>query len=214
MKPLLASLLALTLLLVAQPAHAQASQPAAQADDDLNLSVGARIGGYGFREKRSDGVTWLDCRMDGAGVFGLLDLGSPTYFGELGLDFYSASDGLLAEAGDMDRLSLHAQAAIGARSQVSPWFVPYVQLGAGVEWTHLHLNHGPEAGGFYPSAFFGIGAEIPIHDKFILGSNLRVLAMAHPAHETHGEAHATDGEELRLDYAPAGQALFFVRYGL
>jgi hypothetical protein len=209
-------------------AQAQAQEPQVQADltERWRPSFGARIGGYGFRELKARAVSWTDCRMDGAGVFGAVDL-SEHLFAELSFDFYGASAILVGELEAMDRVSAHTQGALGLRMATGGRFVPYLQVGGGAEWTRVDMPGFARTQGWFPTGFFGVGGELALTDHLRLGASLRVAAMAHPLH-AHGGEGAHEGHALghgalpapaaaprvQMEYAPAGQALFLVRYSL
>lgn len=198
---------------------------------ELKPGFGVRVGGHGFRHQDTadGGLTWLDCRMDGAGVLGTLDF-TEHFFGELSVDFYGAT-GDVIDAG-MDRVSLYSTAALGFRMAPDAFFSPYFQIGGGAEWTRITmLESGAETEAWYPNAFFGVGGEISLTENLHLGANVRIFAMPHPVHQHgpdgnildnaigHGEAidlggsdHENHGATVKMD--AAGQGQFFVRYSL
>ena len=102
--------------------------------DSPTLGVGARVGGYGFREVNGSTLSWNDCRMNGTGLFGTIDLGRH-FFGELSADLYHAT-GSTVDSG-MDRLSFHTFGAFGAKMLPDEFITPYIQVGGGPEFT-LH----------------------------------------------------------------------------
>ena len=201
--------------------------------DDARLvpGFGFRVGGYGFREIDGDSTAWSDCRMDGMGLFGTLDL-NRNLFAELSADFYNARHSTVNDE-RMDRFSAHSLAAIGFR--MFPEFVltPYIQAGGGAEWTRIELHDtGAEKTAVYPMGFLGFGAEVTIIEHLSLGANVRMLLAAHPEHQhdgshAHGEALSasghpqvgtkrlsleSDGVETKM--RQAAQAQFFLRYAL
>ncbi|MSP15998.1 MAG: hypothetical protein EXR73_05200 [Myxococcales bacterium] len=186
--------------------------------DLVGATVGARVGGYGFRQPATEtgGHTgWEDCRMNGLGLFAQANfLG---LFGEAGIDTYfadafprsghahDASDGA-ADALAMDRSSTLVSAAVGVR--MFPWLPvsPYLQLGAGVELTRVSL---PEAGledsRVLPLGFIGVGGDLKVGRRLRLGANLRVHVMGHFEH---------DGSTLEPEPELAAQGQFYVSYTL
>ncbi len=195
--------------------------------ETLRPHIGVRIGGYGFRHRSSSGdVTWLDCRMDGAGLMGTLDL-SRHFFTEIGADFYAVSD-FIAEDTEMDRISLHMQGALGVRMFPESFLTPYLQIGAGAEWTTISTERETLAQ-WTPTLFFGLGGDIDLGSRLTLGASLRIVAMNHPVH-THNNEHQHESfedklnalrnptalpnsSEIATEIAPAGQAQFYVMYG-
>jgi hypothetical protein len=179
---------------------------------------GARVGGYGFQSH--DGSNdWNDCRMNGFGVFGTLDA-NRWLFGEAALDFYAADPEHLEHG--MDRVSTIPSLAAGLR--MFPEFVltPYVQIGAGAEWTRVDLA-GAQSERLYPMGFIGIGTELNVLRELKLGANLRMLAAAQAEPSAHGGAHAVPVEQPAGDQAGSGvpmrlglaaQGQIFARYAL
>ena len=78
MPRLIASLVATSLAMLGAVAHAE---PEGMSDGRATgslagVSVGARIGGYGFRRDEGDRRSaWDECRMNGLGVFATKALG-------------------------------------------------------------------------------------------------------------------------------------------
>jgi hypothetical protein len=173
----------------------------------LRPGFGARVGGYGFR---GEGSKWDDCRMNGFGVFGTLDLTKHAFL-ELGLDSYQ----LLragGESSDMDRVSILTSVAGGLRMFPDFFITPYVQIGAGVEWTRVDIM-GQRTTGTYPIGFIGLGAELNLGDHLRAGAVMRMLGMAHPNHD--GEDSIVYRQEpTKMEYQPATQGQFYVRYAL
>ena len=214
--------LSLLALVVALPSIAYAEPPdrAHRTATPLTFGFGARVGGYGFREYRDDKLIWQDCRMNGTGIFGTLDIGR-YLFGEVSADLYNAIARPLSNG--MDRTSLHTLAAVGARAFPDSWVTPYVQVGGGPEFTRIELG-GDSLKAVLPEAFMGIGGELNWkHLHF--GTTLRVFTMAVPTHPhsvTHpssggGGAHTAhqalepDGE-VEVQQEAAAQMQFSVRY--
>ena len=216
----LAAALALVICVIASPAQAD---PLPVADDTLALSLGARIGGYGFREVAEGATAWNDCRMDGGGVFGQLDLGKH-FYSELAFDFYQAHADVVSSG--MERLSFHSQASAGLRMFPEFWVVPTLHVGAGAEWTKVEmLESGAEMEDIFPVAFMGLGGELNLLDDLRVGAHVRMMVMSLPLHGeggTHahgvGSAYSHVQQGLREDaaiptsYEAAGQAQFFIRY--
>lgn len=217
-------------LVVAAGLGGAASQAAAQeaavqeeAAAWPELAVGARIGGYGFRDARGGATRWDDCRMDGAGLFGTAGWGRHL-FGEVALDLYQAHADVVSEG--MDRSSVHLQGAAGVRMLPDFHVSPYIQAGGGAEWTSLELTAtGQRFEGWLPSGFLGLGAELNVLGDLKLGAQIKMLWMAHPVHD-HGAAGASHGlaaahveaapaaEPVEMEYGAGGQAQFFIRYAL
>jgi hypothetical protein len=156
------------------------------------------IGGYGFRAADQ---SWNDCRMNGVGLFGTLDFTRHAFL-EVGLDSYNA----VGNDPDMDdRVSVLSSVAGGLRMFPDFVITPYAQVGAGMEWTRVE-HAGARTSGLWPLGFLGIGAEINLSSHFKAGANLRVFGMAHPYEQI--------GNEIKMEYQPASQGSFFVRYVL
>src|SRR5512143_2663995 len=102
------------------------------------LSVGFRVGGYGFH--RENDSNWNECRMNGAGVFAQRAVRGPLYV-EAGLDAYSTIGGGPSTDLPIDRQSALVSIAGGARAEVTSWLSGYVQLGAGVELARLAVPY-------------------------------------------------------------------------
>jgi hypothetical protein len=188
----------------AESPDAQKSEPA------IRPGFGARIGGYGFR-RTSDGK-WDDCRMNGLGVFGTIDFGK-YFFGELGLDSYSAVKTGGPDDG-MDRISLLTSMAAGVR-MFPDWYVtPYVELGTGLEWTRVKIDNGGSTTGTYPIGFFGVGADLNVVAHLKLGMVMRVLAMPHPNDAADDGIVYQHPAAPTMEYQPAAQGQFYLRYVL
>jgi hypothetical protein len=148
--------------------------------------VGFRVGGYGFRREGdpTPGEGWTECRMDGIGVFADRTLRGPVYL-EAGVDGYTSSTLFETAAQKMDapidRISLLVSVAGGARSQLTRWLRGYVQLGVGVELTHVSMPYG-NTGTIrddlaLPEGFFGVGADIRVARATYIGATMRMLVM-------------------------------------
>ena len=179
------------------------------AESPWAFGVGTRIGGYGFRHVKDETLSWNDCRMDGFGLFGTVDYGD-YFFGELSVDYYHATGKTVASG--MDRLSLHVSGAVGLR--LLPDFVvrPYIQAGAGPEWTRMEVG-GTSRQVVLAAPFMAVGGEVNL-GKLKLGSHLRAAAMGLPDHlhpEAGGHDHG-DGGSGQVRYETAGWMQFFARY--
>lgn len=144
-------------------------------------SLGARVGGYGFRRAGSE--VWDECRMNGVGVFGDQALRGP-WFVEGGLDLYFSATTPISRPEDdlpIDRASALVTAAIGARATIGhPRLTGYTQLGLGLELTQVAV---PYDGGLLedrqalPDGFLGVGGELRLGTDTSIGANLRVHVM-------------------------------------
>ena len=153
-------------------------------------AVGARVGGYGFREptpasgQEKSGTGWQACRMNGIGVFVNRNL-DKTFFVEGGLDTYFADDTVVENASDsydtpIDRVSGLLSVSAGARLYPSSVVSPYVQLGLGAELTRVRLPAlAMEDTALLPFGFFGVGATVRVSSRVKLGSVFRVNAMGY-----------------------------------
>ena len=159
----------------------------ATAGADELYSIGARVGGYGFRRAEDPGLIegaagdgWNVCRMNGFGVFADRALAGP-WFVEAGLDtYFSIGQGESTDL-PLDRESILLSTAIGARMQFASWFAGFVQVGAGVELTKLSVPWGDDsirADKVYPDGFVGLGFDLKIARGTYLGASLRGLVMA------------------------------------
>ena len=179
---------------------------------------GARVGGYGF-QSHDGSDDWDDCRMNGFGVFGTLDV-NRYVFGEAALDFYSAAPEHLEHG--MDRVSTIPTLAGGLRMFPDFVLTPYVQAGAGVEITRVDLA-GARTERVYPIGFVGLGAELNVTHQLKLGVNFRMLAAAQAEPAAHGSAHgvtgevpaaAADSEGVPMRFGLAAQGQVLARYAL
>jgi hypothetical protein len=180
---------------------------------------GARVGGYGFRDPNG-GAAWDACRMNGFGVFGTLDANKYLY-GELSLDFYSATPDTVSEG--LDRTSTHMLTGVGFRMLPDFVITPYVMLGGGAEYTRVELPQG-DLEALYPMGFIGLGGEINVTRELKLGAVVRMLATARPEFSAdasgsiYGSSEAAlTGEassDPEMEFDIASQAQFFLRYTL
>ena len=109
------------------------------------FTVGARVGGYGFRNPGTvddhGHVAWDACRMNGLGVFARRPVGR--LFAEAGADLYFAESFPMTPApGDeaIDRVSGLLTVAIGADVVRTRRVSIHAQLGAGLELTRVAMT--------------------------------------------------------------------------
>jgi hypothetical protein len=193
--------------------------PTAAAAEPMINGVGARVGGYGFRETADASVMtetsttgWQACRMNGIGVFATRDL-DRHFFVEGGLDTYftdqfptGASTGNYDTP--IDRVSGLMTVAGGARLFPDARISPYVQLGIGAELTRVRLPAlGLEDTAVLPMGFFGIGASLALGDRLRLGATFRVNAMGY-----YDDAQFQTEMQPEVELATQGQ--FFAAYEL
>lgn len=205
--------IALAATLVAPPVTAEEAPP---QDEGPTFGIGARVGGYGFREVRDDKLSWQDCRMNGTGVFATLDF-TRHFFGEVSADLYHATAGPVS--GGMDRSSFHTLAAVGARLLPDYFLTPFIQAGAGPEFTRIDVGEASDRF-VLPEAFMGVGGELN-WKSFHFGSTLRVATMGLPVHD-HGTTTSGSGtvhqhleseeQGIEVRQQAAGHVLFTVRY--
>jgi hypothetical protein len=175
--------LTVALLLVSSVAAAEDAAPTTAPS--TGYEIGARIGGYGFRREGdpTPGEGWTECRMNGFGVFGNKHVQGPLFL-EAGLDMYSSATGPIgaSNANDLpvDRTSGLISAAVGVRTNVTSWLGAYLQLGGGMELTHVSVPYGDTRirdNKAMPEGFFGIGADIKIFRATRIGASFRTLVM-------------------------------------
>lgn len=205
---------AMCCLFLSLPADLQASQLEATEEKSSWLdgaALGFRVGGYGFRHKREEGIRWDGCRMDGSGIFFTYDL-TDRLFAEASVDMYHAI-GRVVENG-MERLSLFQMGAIGVRSEPLWIVTPYLQIGMGAEWTRIEVDD-RHSRKWLALGFAGFGARAEV-GSFGFGANLRVALMGDADHShDHLESehhHADQGSTVDTRYEPAGHALFFAKF--
>ncbi len=197
-------------------ASAIATSPAAAADplDALTgVTVGSRVGGYGFRNQEAGDRrdAWNDCRMNGLGVFAQKDVGHVNV--EAGADIYFSESFPMKPSGDdagEDRLSGLFTVAAGARILDTGRFRALAQLGTGVELTHFKMampdGDVGEASRALPMGFVGITGEIAIGARTAIGASLRTYVM--------GKFEANAACELTVHPEAAAQGQFFLSYRL
>jgi hypothetical protein len=218
-------LIAATLLLVSSVAAAEDASPTAAPTG--NYEIGARIGGYGFRREGdpTPGEGWTECRMNGFGVFGNKHVQGPLFL-EAGLDMYSSATGPVgsaASANDLpiDRTSGLISAAVGVRTNVTSWLGAYLQLGGGMELTHVSVPYGDTRirdNKAMPEGFFGLGADIKIFRATRIGASFRTLVMGNFDYDparldmSNGWVSAPPASEVfDASTSVAAQAQFYVR---
>ncbi len=176
------------------------------AEDDtfFKLALGARVGGYGFRDVDEEGdLTWERCRMNGVGVFTTLDMGAH-FFTEASIDVYHTT-GEPTKNG-IDRLAVHALVSVGARFFPEWWVSPHVQFGGGAEFSSAEI-YGAEAHSVAPIGFLGIGGELTFWESFRPGMAIRSHLMPIPEYDWK-----TAQGDVRWKTEVAGQALFYARF--
>jgi hypothetical protein len=143
------------------------------------MSVGFRIGGYGFRREATPEQPndWTQCRMNGVGVFATRTVRGPLFI-EAGLDAYSSQQ---PEPQDLpiDRQSALLTTAIGVRSNIVSWLAAYAQLGVGAELTRVAVPYGDAsiaANKVMPDGFLGVGGELQL-GKTHVGAIMRTFVM-------------------------------------
>jgi hypothetical protein len=182
--------------------------------------VGARIGGYGFREgvdatgQMGSSTGWQACRMNGIGVFASRDL-NRNFFVEGALDTYFTDNDATVLGSDssgydtpIDRVSGLVSVAAGARIFPDALISPYVQLGVGGEVTRVRL---PEVGmqdtALLPMGFFGVGANLRLGKRLKFTTVLKVNAMGY-----YDDAQFQDQLDAKTELAT--QAQFALSYRL
>lgn len=208
MRHLIAALCALCALGVMPSwSMAQGNNQETLKDPGITSAIGARVGGYGFRQLNSNNnVDWNNCRMNGVGVWGTFDF-TRNLFTEVSADMYYATGETLKSG--IDRLSMHSLASVGFRLVPDFLISPYIQLGGGVEYTWVEV-YGNKDQGFKPIGFVGIGGELNL-DPFKLGLAIRSNAMQLPVYDWGGDQSLRE-VSYRTEFA--GQMLFSVRYVL
>ncbi|MBK9033576.1 MAG: hypothetical protein IPL61_20320 [Myxococcales bacterium] len=221
----LAACLAATTALTATAVADQPTEAAPGARPASPLTVGARVGGYGFRNPASvDGtghVAWDQCRMNGLGVFARRPLGR--FFAEGGADVYFTESfptgGADVPAGEpRSRLSGLVTVAAGANVVETKRFVAYAQLGAGVEVTQFRFTSGMdtlEDRRALPLGFVGVGGELRF-GRTSLGASLRAHVMGNYSAVYQADRDTWDPESNHLEVTAeaAAQGQFYVGYAL
>lgn len=145
------------------------------------MSIGFRVGGYGFRREGASSETqsWDQCRMNGLGLFGNRTVRGPLFV-EAGLDTYFSTNQAQPTDLPIDRQSALVSVAGGVRTQVTSWLRGYAQLGVGLELTRVAVPYGDSTirdSKALPDGFLGIGGDIRIADGTYLGASMRTLVM-------------------------------------
>ena len=195
----------------------------ASADDNMTAgavySVGARVGGYGFREQDEEGkATWDDCRMNGLGLFGqraltrhvMLEAGLDTYFADqTGLPGHDHGGGDADVMGEgMDRVSTIG--TFGAALNLMPGYrvTPTLGAGVGVELTRVSMPGHDDASRVLPMGYLAIGVDGRVWKTMHLGANVRMNAMGHFDHD---DPNMT---EMKAEPELASQGQFYLRVDL
>jgi hypothetical protein len=183
----------ITLAILSTPALAQPQQEpvggATAGDHDrMGLTMGFRVGGYGFREAAdNDGGRdeWSACRMNGMGLFGHKSIRGP-FFVEGGVDAYFSEAFPIGEQEQgqyetpIDRLSSIITVAAGMRWFERARVSPYVLAGGGIELTRVRApDLGLEDSAALPVGFFGFGADVKVGSRVRLGAAFRLNAMGY-----------------------------------
>ena len=187
------------------------------------MSVGVRIGGYGFRREGDSSQTnqWTECRMNGVGVFANRTVRGPLFV-EAGLDAYSSINQPEAQDLPIDRQSALLSTAVGVRSNLVSWLSAYAQLGLGAELTRVAVPYGDSsitANKVMPDGFFGVGAELRL-GKTHFGAMMRTLVMGNfnydPQRLQMTGQWAQPSADQVFDATPslAAQGQFYVRRDL
>jgi hypothetical protein len=219
------TVLALTFA-TAATAYADPSSVTTRVNSAPSFSLGVRVGGYGFRrEGDTSASSWTECRMNGLGVFGNHRLRGP-FFVEGGLDVYTSQNfPTPANPNDLpiDRSSGLLSAALGARTPFTSWLGGYVQLGAGLELTHVSVPWGDDKirdNKLMPEGFFGFGADIKLGKATYIGAQLRTLLMGNfdydPAQLEMQKWTFKPSPDQVFDASPslAAQGQFYLRHDL
>jgi len=145
------------------------------------MSVGFRIGGYGFRREgaANAGTTWDECRMNGLGVFANRTVRGPLFV-EAGLDTYFSINQAQPQDLPIDRQSALVSVAAGVRTSFTSWLDGYAQLGIGAELARLAVPYGDQTlrdDKVMPDGFVGVGADIRIGRATHVGAMMRTLVM-------------------------------------
>lgn len=198
----------LCLILASSSAFAQDVSGEVSEESGLRPAIGARIGGYGFRQLNQDNnFDWFLCRMDGVGIFGTLDITDHVY-AELSTDLYFATQETMRQG--LDRISLHTVASGGLRLFPGALITPNIHAGGGAEFTWVRV-YGNERQEIVPVGFLGIGGELN-WERLHLGMSIRANAMQLPEYDWNSPETTPDQVAMRTEVA--GQMMFSVRYTL
>jgi hypothetical protein len=197
------------------------------AADPRPITVGARVGGYGFRnpdsvDTTSGHVAWDECRMNGLGVFGRRGVGR--WFGEAGVDLYFSEAfplpaAEMADGESIDRLSGLTTIAAGANVIETQHVIGYAQIGVGVELTQFRFQHGDDTLATrraLPMGFVGVGGELRVGSRTSFGASLRAHIMGNFNAAYQANRDVWDPMTNHLEVAPeaAAQGQFYVAYRL
>jgi hypothetical protein len=134
--------------------------------------------------------------------------------------------GSAATANDLpiDRTSGLLSAAVGVRTNVTSWLGAYLQLGGGMELTHVSVPYGDTRirdNKAMPEGFFGFGADIKIFRATRIGASFRTLVMGNFDYDparldmSNGWVSAPPASEVfDASTGVAAQAQFYVRHEL
>lgn len=180
----LASAVAACLMATTAQAESERGVQRTAASTPSTWSMGARVGGYGFRRPQPAASTeWNVCRMNGVGIF-LNHKLRGALFVETGLDLYASDDFVMAGRSTdlpVNRKSGLLTGAIGAHTPLTGWLDAYVQLGAGLELTAVSVPYGTNLkisdDKMLPVGFMGIGGDIRLGAHTHLGASFRVHVM-------------------------------------
>lgn len=203
----IAALTLITSLLCTQ--HVMAQEVSTSTQRTITPSIGARIGGYGFRQlnPETDLINWENCRMNGVGIFGNFDFKNTKLYSEISLDTYFVTAQTMNQG--IDRVSYHTQGLLGYRLPITQWLVPNIHLGGGAELTRVEIFQKTDSR-ITPTGFIGVGGELVIKDLHF-GMAIRTNVMQLPEYEWN-----VTGDSASLEYHTelASQMLFSVRYTL
>jgi hypothetical protein len=189
------------------------------------VSVGVRIGGYGFRREGDSSTenSWTQCRMNGMGVFANRSVRGPLFL-EAGLDTYFSTNQAQPTDLPIDRQSALLSMAAGVRSSFTSWLTGYAQLGVGAELTRVAVPYGDGTirdDKVLPDGFIGLGADIKIGNATYVGAAFRTLVMGNfnydPARlEMSNQWVAAPPASQVFDASPglAAQGQFYLRHDL
>ena len=216
-------------LIIASLVAATTASSIAAADP---MSIGFRVGGYGFRRADSstlagENSAWDLCRMNGLGLFGTRTITGPLFL-EASLDTYFSTSQAQPTDLPLDRQSALVSVAAGARMQVTSWLHGYAQLGIGMELASLSVPYGGSTihdDKAMPDGFLGIGGDIRIAKGTYIGANLRTLVMGNfdydparlqttSANSNQWVATPKSSDVFAASPSLAAQGQFFIRHDL
>jgi len=192
------------------------------------MSIGFRVGGYGFRRADSstlagENSAWDLCRMNGLGLFGTRTIQGPLFV-EASLDTYFSTAQAQPSDLPLDRQSGLVSVAAGARMEVTSWLHGYAQLGVGMELASLSVPYGGSTihdDKVMPDGFLGIGGDIRIAKGTYIGANLRTLVMGNFDYDPQRlqmsnmwVAAPKSSDVFAASPSLAAQGQFFIRHDL